>query len=73
MNRYDEPTVLEPLSRPIEAVAFWSAVALPFLYLPLLLSGLDTTDQVTAFILLVGLNVVALVIGHRYGRDEGRA
>ena len=60
---------LRDLFRPIEAIAFWSAITLPFLYLPLVLYGLETTQELTVFFALLGLNVVALVIGHRYQRD----
>lgn len=60
------------LVRSIEAAAFWTAITLPFLYLPLLLTGLSTGDRMVAFLGLVSLNVVALVVGHRYGmRGEG--
>ncbi len=60
---------LRDLFRPIEAIAFWSAITLPFLYLPLVLYGLETTQELTVFFALLGLNVVALVIGHRYQRE----
>lgn len=48
-------------------VAFWAAVALPFLYLPLLAGGL-TGEEVTVFAALLSANVVSLVLGHEYGR-----
>lgn len=54
------------LLRPIEAIAFWSAVALPFLYLPLLVMGLETTAELMVFFGLVALNALAFVIGHRH-------
>ncbi len=47
-------------------IAFWGAVVLPFLYVPLLISGLDTLGQLQTFVLLMALNAVALVFGHRY-------
>ncbi|MDL5361509.1 hypothetical protein [Halalkalicoccus sp. NIPERK01] len=56
------------LARPIEAIAFWSAIALPFLYLPLLVSGLGSTAQLTAFLALLALHAVTIVGGHRYNR-----
>lgn len=52
----------------IQAVAFWSAVALPFLYLPLLLHGLETPRELAAFFGLLALNIVAFVLGHGYKR-----
>ena len=58
-------TVIEPF----EAMAFWTAIALPFLHVPLLFTGLETTDQVLAFMGLLLLNVIALVLGHGYRRQ----
>ncbi|WP_255494073.1 hypothetical protein [Halarchaeum sp. CBA1220] len=54
------------LRRPLEAIGFWSAVVLPFLYVPLVLSGLQSTGTQYAFALLVALHVVALVAGRGY-------
>lgn len=56
------------LAHPFEAIAFWSAIALPFLYLPLLVSGLGSTPQFSAFLALLALHAVAIVGGHRYNR-----
>jgi len=50
----------------VTGLAFWSAVVLPFLYLPLLVYGLRSSSIVGAFVGLLTLNVVAAVIGHRY-------
>ena len=55
------------VAAPLRFVAFWTAVALPFLYLPLLVGGLGG-GQTTAFVSLLLLNVAALVLGHDYGR-----
>lgn len=66
LARYDAVTTA--LSRPIEAIAFWTAVALPFLYIPLLIYGLETSGQVLAFLGLITLNVIAFVLGHGYKR-----
>ena len=54
---------------PLKGLAFWAAVALPFLHLPLLAAGLDTQGRTTAFVTLLTLNVVALLVGHPYGRE----
>ncbi len=54
--------------RPLEAVGFWTAVVLPFLYLPLLADGFTGNDPL-AFGALLALNVAALVVGHGYRRD----
>lgn len=59
----------ESVSRPLTGLAFWAAIALPFLHLPLLVTGLETTRMAIAFLLLLGLNVLALVVGHSYRRE----
>ena len=50
----------------IRATAFWVAVVLPFLYLPLLLTGLDGGATTTAFVALLLANVFALLVGHSH-------
>jgi hypothetical protein len=58
---------LQFVAAPLRFVSFWLAVALPFLYLPLLVGGLSG-GQAQVFVGLLGLNVVALLFGHGYGR-----
>jgi len=55
------------LVRPVRLVAFWAAVILPFLHLPLLATGLESQSRTLAFIVLVAMNVCALVVGQGYG------
>lgn len=50
----------------VRFIGFWGAVVLPFLYVPLLVSGLDTAGQKETFALLLALNIVALFFGHRH-------
>lgn len=57
------------LVRSMEAVAFWLAVALPFLYLPLLANGISGQEALV-FVGLLVVNVVALVAGHGYHRNQ---
>jgi len=64
--RKSRPLVSE-LSKPLSAVAFWSAIALPLLYLPLLGAGLRTTQDLLLFMGLFALHLVALVGGRSYG------
>lgn len=60
-------TGLQLVGAPIQFLAFWLAVTLPFLYLPLLVNGMQG-EQVTVFGTLLALNVAALVVGHGHGR-----
>lgn len=58
----------EVLRRPFEALAFWSAVLLPFAYVPLLVGGFETTSSVALFGALLVANAVALLVGHDHNR-----
>lgn len=57
------------LAASIRATAFWVAVVLPFLYVPLLLTGLEGGSTTTAFALLLLANVLALLLGHSHLTD----
>lgn len=59
--------LLPRVGRTLSALAFWCAIGLPAVYLPLLAAGVETTDGLSTFLLLFGLHVVALVggRGHR--------
>jgi len=57
-----------PLVEPVRGVAFWTAIALPFVQLPLLVSGLERPTTALAFLALLAVNVFALYVGHAYGR-----
>lgn len=67
-NRWRPAREKVPLPELIEAVAFWSAIILPFVYLPLLIIGLTTVRLQLLFGLLIGLNGVMILLGHQYGR-----
>jgi formate-dependent nitrite reductase membrane component NrfD len=69
--RVDEavPQFGHSLLAPVRGIAFWIAIALPFLYVPLLASGLESSAVRLAFVALVVCNVVALLVGHPYARD----
>lgn len=55
------------LLQPLQAAAFWSGVGLPFLYLPLLLSGPGSTAEWVAALGLLVFHAAALFVGHSYG------
>jgi len=52
----------------IRGVSFWSAILLPLVYLPLLLGGLGPE---TGYIVigLLGLNLLALFVGHNHTQN----
>lgn len=55
------------LVRPIQALAFWLAIALPLAYLPALAMGFEAVSTTTFAALLVA-NAVALIVGHGHNR-----
>jgi hypothetical protein len=63
------PSIGRTLVAPIRWVAFWTAIALPFLYLPLLATGLQSSGVRTAFGVLVLANALTLLVGHSYARE----
>lgn len=62
----EKRSLRDAVMNPIKQLAFWSAIVLPFLYLPLLATGLESQSILLAFIVLVALNVCALLVGQRY-------
>lgn len=64
-ERYQE----HAFTTPLEVVGFWSAIALPFLYVPLLFTGISTQGELLTFIGLLALNVAALLAGHGHKRE----
>ncbi len=64
---YSLPISIGHLLASARGIAFWTAVALPFGYLPLF--GLDMVElTMETFVLLLVVNIVALVVGHSYHR-----
>lgn len=61
-----ERLVGHPLVRAFEQAAFWTAVALPFLYVPLLVGGVSTSSEFVALVALLGLHFVTLYLGQDY-------
>lgn len=65
------PGVGSSVVEPLTGIAFWTAIALPFLHLPLLFTtGLSSSAAQTAFLALVALNVAALLVGHPHARSD---
>lgn len=63
----DRLHLVAELSEPLSALAFWSAIGLPLLYVPLLASGLGSTQDLLLFLGLFALHLVALFGGRSYG------
>lgn len=50
------------------ALGFWTAVVLPFLHVPMLATGLDSSGEVVTFLALLALNAVALLVGYPHNQ-----
>nr|WP_255194507.1 hypothetical protein [Natronobeatus ordinarius] len=56
------------LAKPVRVASFWTAIVLPFLYVPLLATGLSDSAETLTFLGLLALNLLALYVGHSYRR-----
>jgi hypothetical protein len=54
---------------PLRFVGFWASIAFPFLYVPLLMGGLEG-GETAVFLALFVLNALALVAGHGHNRTS---
>ena len=61
-----ERSLVELFTGPLKRLAFYAAIVLPFLHLPLLATGLQSETVTIAFGTLLVLNVAALAVGHYY-------
>jgi len=59
---------LQLVLRPVRAAGFWSAVAIPFLLLGLVVTG-TAVERVGLFLGLVVANLVALRVGHAHNQE----
>jgi len=53
-------------TRTLVSAAFWLAVVLPFVHVPLLIAGVDAPGRFGAYFGLLALNVVCLAVGHNH-------
>jgi hypothetical protein len=53
----------------VTSLAFYTAIILPFLHVPLLVTGLESTSTALAFVALLALNVVAVIAGQPHRSD----
>lgn len=56
------------LTAPLSALGFWLAIALPALYLPLFLTGLESASELLTFLGLFALHLLALFAGRSHRR-----
>ncbi|WP_049928101.1 hypothetical protein [Halopiger goleimassiliensis] len=65
----DRRSIVRSLKGPAQFLAFWIAIALPFVHFPLLVQGLGDPSVTLTFLALLALNVLALYLGHGYNQD----
>ena len=51
---------------------YWLAIFLPLVYLPLLVSGIETPHGLRTFLVLLGVHLIALVGGRSHLRHVDR-
>lgn len=56
----------------LTAISFWVGALLPIVYLPLVLTGVDSGPRFGLLLSLLALNVAALVLGHEYPERRPR-
>ncbi|WP_254522833.1 hypothetical protein [Natrinema caseinilyticum] len=54
------------LSHSVTAVGFWLGTILPVVYLPVVISGIDSISRLSLFVGLLTVHALALVVGHDY-------
>lgn len=60
------------IQSPLTAIAFWSAIGLPVLYLPLFIIGLTNTVELALFLILVSVHLLTLFGGRNHRRLQDR-
>ena len=60
--------LVRSLKRPVQFLAFWVAVTLPFVHVPLLARGLGDPTVTLAFFVLLAANALALYVGHGHNQ-----
>ena len=56
------------LATPVRVAGFWGAIVLPVCYVPVLATGLSTSFEAGIFLGLIGVNLLALYVGHAHRR-----
>ncbi|PCR92316.1 hypothetical protein [Natrinema ejinorense] len=56
----------------VTAAGFWIGTLLPVVYLPVILTGIDSISRLSLFVGLLALHALALVVGHDYSGSRSR-
>lgn len=60
------------LGHSVTAVGFWLGTLLPIVYLPVILSGIDSMSRLSLFVALLAIHALALVVGHDYSGSRSQ-
>ncbi|QLK25117.1 hypothetical protein HYG81_13580 [Natrinema zhouii] len=60
------------LSHSVTAAGFWLGTLLPIVYVPVILTGIDSMSHLSLFIALLAVHALALVVGHDYSGSRSR-
>lgn len=60
------------LSHSVTAAGFWLGTLLPVVYVPVILSGIDSMGRLSLLIALLAVHALALVIGHDYAGSRSQ-
>jgi len=72
-SRSSSRSALASLQYGVSAASFWMAITLPFLYVPIFVTGLDERAEYVAFGGLIVAHVLFLSLGHSYASDPSRS
>lgn len=69
-NDWLRPSItVETIATPLSALAFWAAIAIPVMYVPVLATGINGATELGLFFGLFGVHLLALFGGRSYQRD----
>ncbi len=63
------PSVFAMLQKALRGGAFWTGVALPFVILGMLLTGIDNSTEWALILILLSINAPVLYVGHSHRLD----
>lgn len=61
--------LVRSIEGPVRFLAFWTAIALPFVHVPLLVRGLGDPAVTAVFLGLLAVNLLALYVGHDHNQS----
>lgn len=60
---------LGAVAEPATRIAFYGAITLPIIYLPLLVTGIESIEGLAVFLGVFAVHVLTLIVGRPYRRS----